>query len=126
MQKLFLLAAITLITTTTIARDFDMDTLDYRNIKEGPEAPIETKDPKYPVFMSIEGLNLVIENRSTKPVEVNGWMFDSSKCDVDLPKKAFRLPVKGRFITFVGHCPIGSMKWGYLNVGNKTKKFKLI
>ena len=58
--------------------------------------------------------------------EVNGWMFDSSKCDVDLPKKAFRLPVKGRFITFVGHCPVGSMKWGYLNVGNKTKKFKLI
>ena len=78
------------------------------------------------LFMSIEGLNLVIENRSTKPVEVNGWMFDSSKCDVDLPKKAFRLPVKGRFITFVGHCPVGSMKWGYLNVGNKTKKFKLI
>lgn len=126
MKNFFLLITIILISTSTIARDFDMDTLDYRNIKEGPESPKETRDPKYPVSMSVEGMNLVITNKLNKPVEINGWRFDASECDVDLPKKEFRLPAGGRFVTFLGHCPMGSMKWGYLNVGNQTKKFTLI
>lgn len=117
---------IVLISTSTMARDFDMDTLDYRNIKEGPESPKETRDSKYPVSMSVEGMDLVITNKLARSVEVNGWRFDSRGCDVDLPKKGFRLPAGGRFVTFVGHCPNGSMKWGYLNVGNQTKKFNLL
>lgn len=126
MKKLFLLIAITLTTTTAIARDFNRDTLDYRNIKDGPVSPKETRDPNYPVFMSVVGMNIIIENKLNKPVEVNGWMFDSSGCDVDLPKDMFRLPAKGRFMAFIGHCPEGSMQWGYLNVGQQKKEFKLI
>lgn len=126
MKNFLLLLAILTFPSMTVARDFNRDTVDYRNIKEGPEAPIETKSPNYPVFMSVQGLNIIIENRLPKSVEINGWMFDSSNCDVDLPKGMFRLPAHGRFIAFIGHCPVGSMKWGYLNVGNKTKRFNLI
>lgn len=127
MKYFFLVTAFSLFFSNhAIARDFDMDTLDYKNIKDGPDSPIETKSADYPVFMSVKDLYLVIENKSNKPVEVNGYFFDSLNCDVDLPNGMFRLPVGGRFVTSIAHCSRGSMKYGYLNVGKYKKKFNLI
>ncbi len=130
-MKKFLLASAIAVSalsavSATQAREFNNQTLDYRNIKDGPDSPIVTTDPKYPVTAYIGRYNLIIENTTNKPVEVNGWRFDVAGCDdVDLPKGGFRLPPNSYFIAPVGHCNANSMRWAWLNVGNKTKKFKL-
>lgn len=126
MKKLIAIALLTSAATMVSAKPFTDKTLDYRNIKEGPEAPIETKNPNYPVTAYLAGTRFVIENKTNKPVEVNGFMFDSYGCDdLDLPRDMFRLPAGGMFIADVGHCPNNSMRWAYLNVGKYTKKFNL-
>lgn len=126
MKKLITIALLTSVTTFAQANPFNADNLDYRNIPEGPESPIETKDPNYPVTAYLAGTRFVIENTTNKPVNVNGFMFDSVGCDnLDLPKDSFRLPAGGVFIADVGHCPANSMRWAYLNVGKYTKKFNL-
>lgn len=126
MKKLITIALLSSAATMASAKPFNDKNLDYRNIKEGPESPIETKNPNYPVKAYLAGTRFVIENVTNKPVEVNGFMFDSAGCDdLDLPRDMFRLPAGGMFIADVGHCPMNSMRWAYLNVGKYTKKFNL-
>lgn len=126
MKKLIAIALLTSAATFAQANPFNADNLDYRNIPEGPESPIETKNPHYPVTAYLAGTRLVIENTTKESVAINGFMFDSAGCeDLDLPKDRFRLPAGGVFIADVGHCPANSMRWVYLNVGKFTKKFNL-
>lgn len=126
MKKLITAFVLASTAATVTAKPFTAKTLDYRNIKEGPESPIETKNPNYPVVAYLAGTRLVIENKTNKPVEVNGFMYDSAGCDdLELPRDMFRLPAEGVFVADVGHCPNDSMKWVYLNVGKYTKKFNL-